>query len=132
MASMRPLPIIVFGIGIWAAMIVPAMVNYYFGIGRPITVPELEFGVEVSAFSAVAAACGYAFVPRTTALRAVCAVPVAVMLLYVVPSRLAIWLSESFRSVSVNWVAMALIFALVGGAAGWLVTRYFNWRAGHA
>jgi hypothetical protein len=134
MAAMRirPLPIIVFGIGIWAATIVPAMVNHHFGIGRPITGPELEFGLEVSAFLAVAATCGYALVQRTTVLRAICAVPIAVALLYLIPSRFAIWLSESFRSVWVNSVTMALIFALVGVAAGWLVKRYMYWRVGHA
>jgi hypothetical protein len=129
----RALAIIVFGLGFWAATMGPTIVSHLFGIGRAMRPAELEFGIEVTALSAAAATFGYAFVRGATVPRAAFAIPFALALLYVVPGRAAMWLSETFRSVLVNTVALAITFALVGYASGWMVSRCFAWwEARHA
>jgi hypothetical protein len=122
----------VFGIGVWLAQILPSVPSHVFGIGYPVTDPQWEFLLEVSTFTAAAAAVGFATARCKSVLRALCAVPVAALLIFLIPSRLGLWLSESFRSVAVNVTALGLLFVFVGAAAGWLVSRFLNRGTSHA
>ncbi len=129
----RPLSIGVFALGFWAATILPAVAAHVFELGRPIARAELDLAIEITALTSVAAAFGFAFVRGATAARAALAVPLALVLLYLVPSRGTIWLSESFGSVTVNIVAAGITFALVGFAAGWFAVKcVVLWMTRHA
>ena len=127
-----PIAIAVFGIGMWAAQILPSVAVYVFGIGHAITGAQLNLLFEVSAFTATAAAAGFAAVRCRSILRALYAIPIAALLVFLIPSRLGVWLSESFRSVSVNAVVLGLLFAGAGAIAGWSVSRFLNRRTSHA
>jgi hypothetical protein len=122
----------VFAIGMWVALILPPVAKFLFGTGQPMTEAEWELLFEASTFTAITAAIGFAVARCDSALQALCAVPIVALLIVLVPSHWAMWLSETFRSVTVNAVVAGLVFAVAGAVAGWLVSRFFNRYASHA
>lgn len=126
------LAVAIFGIGIWVAQILPSLAAHVFGIDSPVSEAQWGLLLEASAFTATAAAAGFAAAQCRSVLRALCAIPIAVLLTFLIPSSLGVWLSESFRSVVVNAVAGGVLFAVVGAIAGWSVARFFKRDARHA
>src|SRR5664279_1594029 len=100
----RALAVAIFGAGIWAVLNVPALGAYFFGIGGSVSGSQLELALEIYGFAAVAATAGFAAFRHARVLHALCAVPLASLFVWLVPTRVGFWVSESFRSVTVNVV----------------------------
>ena len=123
----RAIAVAAFGSGLWATL-----AGYTLAAGRPMSAPEWEFALETYTFGALAAAGGFATAGCRSVFRALCSVPVALILMLIIPRSLGIWLSESYHSVALNIVVLGLLFAIPGAAAGWLVAYFFKFGAGHA
>jgi|HubBroStandDraft_6_1064221.scaffolds.fasta_scaffold352913_3 vancomycin permeability regulator SanA len=95
-------------------------------------VAQWELLLEASTFTATAAAVGFAVIRCRSVLQALCAVPIAVFVTLLIPSRWGIWFSEYFQSVIVNVVAVGVLFGSAGALAGWSVSRYFSYRTSRA
>jgi len=132
MASVRAhlVAVAAFGVGMWVAQILPAAAVHIFS--NPMPGAQWQLLLEVSALTTLAAAAGFAVVRCKSVLLALCAVPIAELLMFLIPSRIGVWLSESFHSVAVNAVVVALIFVVASAVAGWSVCRFFNRYVGHA
>ena len=108
----RRVAIAVFGIGTWVALVISLVT-----LGGPTYPSVLEFALETYLFAAVAATVGFAVAGCRSAVQALCAVPVAIVLTLLVPPDLGVLLSQSFHSVVLNVTVMGLVFAVAGAAA---------------
>lgn len=107
----------------WAALSAQSLVSHFLGIGQPIGLTELQFALELYAYAAIASAAGLAAMRCASMLRALCAIPIALVLALIIPGEVGIWLSVSFHSVTLNMLAAAALYVAAGVVAGLLVNR---------
>jgi len=127
----RTSPVMIFGVGALLVQVVPAIVLAR-TTGDAGVVADWPFLLKASALGAMATTAGYTAVGRKSNIQALCAVPVAAVLVWLVPSDLGAWLSATYRSVAVNVVAAGFLLFLAGAIAAWMAKWLLKYNTRHA